>query len=167
MRNIDGSLGRSFKVFFNRPCPRSGSSIYYVRRNGQILVSLLEFMFRDIRRKSFFNIASIDLAFLFSLLNKLLPKEGVKSRFPFASEITFEQQEILETLAKEDFDKIIFRKEKGKIYRCDIEKGFAPDVSEHELKQGHKNLTITTNIVYGRTASRARTIKKHLKGSTQ
>lgn len=101
------------------------------------------------------------------LLNKLLPKEGVKSRFPFASEITYEQQEILEILAKEDFDRITFRKEKGRIYRCDIEKGFAPDVSEHVLKQGHKNLTITTNIVEGRTASRTRTIKKHLKGSTR
>ena len=101
------------------------------------------------------------------VLNKLLPKEGVKSRFPFASGITYEQQEILEILAKEDFDRITFRKEKGKIYRCDIEKGFAPDVSEHVLKQGHKNLTITTNIVDGRTASRTRTIKKHLKGSTQ
>ena len=101
------------------------------------------------------------------LLNKLLPKEGVKSRFPFESRVTFEQQEIHEILAKEDFDRITFRKEKGKIYRCDIEKGFAPDVSEHVLKQGHKNLTITTNIVEGRTASRTRTIKKHLKGSTQ
>jgi len=101
------------------------------------------------------------------LLNKLLPKEGVKSRFPFPTGITYEQQEILEILAKEDFDRITFRKEKGKIYRCDIEKGFAPDVSEHVLKQGHKNLTITTNIVEGRTASRTRTIKKHLKGSTQ
>jgi hypothetical protein len=101
------------------------------------------------------------------LLNKLLPKEGVKSRFPFEAATTYEQQEILEILAKEDFDRITFRKEKGKIYRCDIEKGFAPDVSEHVLKQGHKNLTITTNIVDGRTASRTRTIKKHLKGSTQ
>ena len=79
------------------------------------------------------------------ILNKLLPKEGVKSKFPFAGGITCEQQEILEILANEDFDRITFRKEKGKLYRCDIEKGFAPDVSEHLLKQGHKNLAITTN----------------------
>jgi hypothetical protein len=101
------------------------------------------------------------------ILNKLLPKEGVKSKFPFAGGITCEQQEILEILANEDFDRITFRKEKGKLYRCDIEKGFAPDVSEHLLKQGHKNLAITTNIVDGRTTSRTRTIKKKLKGSAQ
>ncbi len=101
------------------------------------------------------------------ILNKLLPKEGVKSKFPFAGGITCEQQEILEILANEDFDRITFRKEKGKLYRCDIEKGFAPDVSEHLLKQGHKNLAITTNIVDGRTTSRTRTIKKNLKGPTQ
>ena len=47
------------------------------------------------------------------LLNKLLPKEGVKSRFPFEAATTYEQQEILEILAKEDFDRITFRKEKG------------------------------------------------------
>ncbi len=101
------------------------------------------------------------------LLNKLLPKEGVRSRFPFEGGVTCEQQEILEILVKEDFDMISFRKEKGKLYRCDIEKGFAPEVSEHLLKQGYKNLAITTNIVDGRTSSRTRTIKKNLKGSTQ
>jgi hypothetical protein len=101
------------------------------------------------------------------ILNKLLPKEGVKSRFPFEGGITCEQQEILEILANEDFDKITFRKEKGRLHRCDIEKGFAPNVSEHLLKQGHKNLAITTNIVDGRTTSRTRTIKKNLKGPTQ
>ena len=57
------------------------------------------------------------------LLSKLLPKEGVKSRFPFDREITYEQQEILEILSKEDFDRITFRKENGKLFRCDIEKG--------------------------------------------
>ena len=76
--------------------------------------------------------------------------------------MTCEQQEILEILVKEDFDMITFRKEKGKLYRCDIEKGFAPEVSEHLLKQGYKNLAITTNIVDGRTSSRTRTIKKNL-----
>src|SRR3990167_7429551 len=167
VRNIDGSLGRSFKVFFNRPCPRSGSSIYYVRRHGQILVSLLEFMFRDIRRKSFFNIASIDLAFLFSKndLIEVLFCKSLENFLLLKGNLACKGKARFDPFFREQFIKE--GKEKGKIYRCDIEKGFAPDVSEHELKQGHKNLTITTNIVDGRTASRTRTIKKHLKGSTQ
>ena len=59
-------MGRSFKMLFNRSCPRGSSSIHYISRDGQILVSLLEQMFRDARSKSFFNITSINLAFLFS-----------------------------------------------------------------------------------------------------
>lgn len=100
------------------------------------------------------------------LLNKLLPKEGVKSKFPFENEISWDQQEILEILRDEDFDQITFRKEKGKLFRCDIEKGFAPSFSEHDLKQGHDNLEITTKIVDGRTTSRKRIIQKNFKRTT-
>lgn len=98
-----------------------------------------------------------------SLLNKLLPKEGIKSRFPFDSEITWDQQEILEILRKEDFDQITFKKENGKLLRCDIEKRFPPNISEHALKQGYHNVDITTHIVRGRTNGRTRTIKNSLK----
>lgn len=80
------------------------------------------------------------------LLNKLLPKEGVQSRFPFESAITWEQQESLDILQKEDFDQITFKKENGKLLRCDVEKRFPPHLSEHALKQGFHNVDITTHI---------------------
>jgi MerR HTH family regulatory protein len=99
------------------------------------------------------------------LLNKLLPKEGVKSRFPFESAITWDQQEILDILRNEDFDQITFKKENGKLLRCDIQKRFAPDISEHTLKQGLQTVDITTHTVNGRTTARTRVIKNTIKGS--
>lgn len=99
------------------------------------------------------------------LLNKLLPKEGITSKFPFETKITWEQQRILEILQKEDFDQITFKKEHGKLFRCDVEKGFAPNLSEHALKQGYENVDITTHTVKGRTASRTRVVKEYFKGS--
>src|SRR5262249_10945142 len=99
------------------------------------------------------------------LLKRLLPKEGVASRFPFETKITWEQQKILEILQEENFDQITFKKEGGKLFRCDVEKRFAPNISEHTLKQGLHTGDITTHIVNGRTAGRTRNVKNHLKGS--
>lgn len=99
------------------------------------------------------------------LLNKLLPKEGMTSKFPFETKINWEQQKILEILQKEDFDQITFKKEDGKLLRCDVEKKFTPNVSEYALKQGLHTVDITTHIVNGRTAARTRKIKNHFKGS--
>jgi hypothetical protein len=129
--------------------------------------SFCDFFFYDDLQTALANVRfdSCIIIHLNPLLNKLLPKEGVKSRFPFESAITWDQQEILGILRNEDFDQITFKKENGKLVRCDIEKKFAPNISEHALKQGLHTVDITTHIVSGRTTARTRKIKNTFKES--
>ena len=101
------------------------------------------------------------------ILNKLFPKKESNPDFHLKAGLHVSSKKFSRFLQMKTSTRSPLEKRKESSTDAILKRDLLPTVSEHLLKQGHKNLAITTNIVDGRTTSRTRTIKKHLKGSTQ
>lgn len=93
------------------------------------------------------------------LLKELLPEKNIRSDFSqdhrYSSSI---RQDLLHIVEKEDFDLLKIVKRKGEIKEMHIEKTFPGSIKEHDLKQGHKNVSIENHHENGSIKSRKRTI---------
>lgn len=97
------------------------------------------------------------------LLNQIFKKIEIKSKFPDERLLTDEQSQIFDLMSEEEFETFKIFKSGGKISAVEIQKGFSPETSYSEIRNGEINATICTKITGGVVTSKSRTKKVKIK----